>query len=261
MSGGVKTSVHYDRSQTTFTTSRVISAKEQSIIDKKKKVIHRKRRNLYKRHKSIIERGILYDNRRKLQYEGKWTIEMEKEYDNKIEESIMREVHNSDDEDDEDEDDEEDNSIDKKDVSTSMKQSSDEIETKLHYERDNDPGKHNLFVQLTGSRKFILFPPHVTNDMMPMDEIHLSHISQSMTFLHSIDGDMNEYDEDYYFSEYPSLKNVWKHRIEITLQGGDALLIPARWWHCTHVLTPSIALNWWFLNDCLKTNVEENEST
>lgn len=33
------------------------------------------------------------------------------------------------------------------------------------------------------------------------------------------------------------------------LEAGEALLIPAKWWHCTEIITSGTALNWWFLVD------------
>ena len=148
------------------------------------------------------------------------------------------------------------------------------IKTSLHYDRSRttfsvaeieeadastvpqvaDPGKHNIFVQLTGSRTFVLFPPNCAPDMIPFDESHINHISQSTTFLHSVSAHSSDLKEQLNFiaaSAFPSLAGPWHHRIEITLNAGDALLIPAGWWHYTHLHTPGVALNWWFARDCL----------
>jgi hypothetical protein len=119
----------------------------------------------------------------------------------------------------------------------------------------HDPGKNNLFVQLTGSRKFVLFPPHCSEDMMPFPEKHLNHISQSTTFLHRVAEHSPDLDQQLEFiasSQFPFLAKPWQQRLEITLQAGDALLIPTKWWHYTQLLTPSVALNWWFLKSCFK---------
>lgn len=147
------------------------------------------------------------------------------------------------------------------------------IKTSLHYDRSctsfsatelertkgstmkEDPGKHNLFVQLTGSRTFVLFPPSCTPDMIPFHERHINHISQSTTFLHSVSAHSSDLNEQLKFiteSAFPSLVGPWQQRMEITLNAGDSLLIPARWWHYTHLHTPGIALNWWFVSNCLQ---------
>ncbi len=143
------------------------------------------------------------------------------------------------------------------------------IKTSLHYDRSQitftyaearqrpfqeDPGKHNLFVQLTGSRTFVLFPPHCASDMMPFNEPHINHISQSTTFLHSVSSHSSVLEEQLPYirgSEYASLAGPWQQRIEIKVNAGDALLIPARWWHYTYLDEAGMALNWWFAKDCL----------
>lgn len=67
---------------------------------------------------------------------------------------------------------------------------------------------------------------------------------------------MLEYSSDFdlqiqyiHSSPFPSLAKAWPHRVEVVLEAGEALLIPAKWWHCTEILTSGTALNWWFLVD------------
>ncbi len=116
---------------------------------------------------------------------------------------------------------------------------------------NDDPGKNNLFVQLTGSRTFVLFPPQYCQGgvMMPFEDYHINHISKSTTFLHSVTEHSSNLQKQLKFieeSEFPSLAGPWLHRVVICLHAGDALLIPARWWHYTVVHEPGVALNWWF---------------
>ncbi len=221
MAGGIKTSLHYDRSQTNFSksfSSRIAKEKatlsnDKALATKKEKAGHKKERHLFKNQIHMIERRELSSSKNNIDDFG--------EIDDELAVSNPFRI---------------------KKLSSNKQDLSDDDEA--------DPGKHNLFVQLKGSRKFVLFPPHLTSSMEPMEEEHLNHISRSTTFLHSLEGKEARSSA---FSRYPSLEEVWKHRIEVTLQEGDALLIPARWWHYTHVLTPGMALNWWFSRDCMES--------
>lgn len=139
------------------------------------------------------------------------------------------------------------------------------IKTSLHYDRScdaqspdyqkNDPGKHNLFLQISGSRKFTLFPMHLSEDLVPDEGSKWPHVSKSTTFLHTVLENCKEEDgvekqlEYLQNSEYPTLARAWPEKIEITLSPGDVLLIPARWWHYTHIIEGGLALNWWFRVD------------
>jgi hypothetical protein len=88
--------------------------------------------------------------------------------------------------------------------------------------------------------------------MMPFPERHLNHISQSTTFLHTVPTDCNleEQLEFIASSAFPSLVRPWRERVEIRLEAGDALLIPAGWWHYTYLHSAGVGLNWWFMKDC-----------
>jgi len=140
--------------------------------------------------------------------------------------------------------------------------------TSLHYDRSSgefayaqnhdvrsDSGKHNVFLQISGSRKFYLFEPTDEDEsfssMLPSEGTAGPHISKSMTFLHTVpegsESEQLQYIED---SEFPSLVYAWRNRLEITLNAGDALFIPAKTWHCTRILESGVALNWWFACEC-----------
>ena len=112
-----------------------------------------------------------------------------------------------------------------------------------------DKGKNNLFVQLTGSRTFVLFPPQYCQGgvMMPFEDYHINHISKSTTFLHSVTEHSSNLQKQLKFieeSEFPSLAGPWLHRVVIRLNAGDGLLIPARWWYYCIIDEPGVALSW-----------------
>lgn len=141
------------------------------------------------------------------------------------------------------------------------------IRTSLHFDRScgvDDPhfsidqsiGKNNLFLQISGSRRFILFSPLYSNDLKPSIGTLWPHVSTSTTFLHSVydlkspvtgaPASEEEQKEFIRKSPFPWIANVWQYRQEIILHPGEALLIPAQWWHYTEVLEGGSAVNWWF---------------
>jgi hypothetical protein len=112
-----------------------------------------------------------------------------------------------------------------------------------------DPGKYNLFVQLSGKRKFVLFSPEYSADLLPDRSSAWPNVSKSTTFLHSIPRHSPILAEQLEFirrSEFPSLSTAWFHRQEYVLTHGDVFLIPPRWWYYSEVLETGTALNWWF---------------
>jgi hypothetical protein len=147
------------------------------------------------------------------------------------------------------------------------------IQTSLHYDRccpvtkhdvnnqPRDPGIFNFFLQLSGKRKIILFPPHeYDEDLLPEifssdDEPVLTtwpHVSKSRAFIHSIEEHSSDPKEQLSFiqqSTFPSLAKAWSHRVEYILEAGDALLIPPRYWHASEILETSSAVNWWFFTE------------
>ena len=130
------------------------------------------------------------------------------------------------------------------------------IKTSLHFDRcgkagyssKSDPGKFNLFHQISGKRRFILFPPELTDYFEPMENTDTPHVSKSTTFLHSVPVEMSEEQQIDYLSRspFPKLAEIWRKRREIILQPGETILISPRWWHCTELIESGTALNWWF---------------
>ena len=146
--------------------------------------------------------------------------------------------------------------------------------TSLHYDRSSseyaysahhssDPGKHNVFLQISGARKFYLFQPtnaysydsgysgeYDFDSMLPSEGSAGPHISQSTTFLHTVpEGTEHEQIQYILNSEFPSLVHAWKNRLEIILNAGHALFIPAKTWHFTRIVESGVALNWWFATE------------
>jgi hypothetical protein len=131
--------------------------------------------------------------------------------------------------------------------------------------KKKDPGKHNLFLQLSGIRKFILFPPECNEDLLPMKGSPWPNVSKTTTFVHTVNDFSSNFDLQMEFirnSSFPSLAKAWPQRIEVFLQPGEALLIPATWWHCTQIIQSGTGINWWFLvNEELEEKVRRIQGT
>jgi hypothetical protein len=131
--------------------------------------------------------------------------------------------------------------------------------------KKKDPGKHNLFLQLSGIRKFVLFPPECSEDLLPMKGSPWPNVSKTTTFVHIVNDFSSNFDLQMEFirnSSFPSLAKAWPQRIEVFLQPGEALLIPATWWHCTQIIQSGTGINWWFLvNEELEEKIRQIQGT
>lgn len=91
----------------------------------------------------------------------------------------------------------------------------------------------NLHVQLTGRKRFILFPPEAWPHLYPFP-VHHDLDRRSMVDLDSPDG-----------SRFPSWRGA--RGFEVELGPGDALYIPPYWWHHVQSLTPeTTSMAMWF---------------
>lgn len=91
----------------------------------------------------------------------------------------------------------------------------------LHY----DPMDGTL-IQLHGSKQIVLFPPHQTANLYPYPfYAHLRHGLKLRTWF------SRTYPNRPDFQSFPRLHEAFKHRYDITLNPGEALYIPAGWWH------------------------------
>ena len=124
------------------------------------------------------------------------------------------------------------------------------VMTSLHF--DMSEGSHkkkaNLYAQLTGKKLWVLFPPSGYNLDMTLDNRDAPHVSGLTTFVLKVLA-MPLREQKAAISKHRwghALAEVWDDRIEVTLNAGDAILLPPGWWHCTASLSPGVGVNWWF---------------
>ncbi|KAF2361559.1 JmjC domain [Trinorchestia longiramus] len=102
--------------------------------------------------------------------------------------------------------------------------------TPVHYDE-----QQNLFCQLVGHKKVILFSPDHHNRLYPHPVYH-PHDRQSQVDLSRPD-----------FERFPGLRHIKGH--EAVVGPGDVLYIPIYWWHEVHSLPPdpyTVSLNFWY---------------
>lgn len=99
----------------------------------------------------------------------------------------------------------------------------------------------NFFVQISGTKRFVLIPPTVPlNYLHPSDGERWPHVSRAHEAVPGCQADEGA------MSTWPGLADAWAQRIELTLGPGDGVLVPSWWWHCTEALEDGAAVNWWF---------------
>ncbi|XP_075163455.1 jumonji domain containing 5 [Haematobia irritans] len=96
----------------------------------------------------------------------------------------------------------------------------------MHY----DP-KHNLLCQVFGSKRIILASPNDSEYLYPHTGEFLSNTSQ-------IDAASLDFDK------FPLLTNVKFYKL--TLQPGDCLYMPPKWWHFVESESPSFSVSFWW---------------
>ncbi|KAK7874250.1 hypothetical protein R5R35_006286 [Gryllus longicercus] len=96
----------------------------------------------------------------------------------------------------------------------------------LHF----DP-KHNLLTQVVGAKRVLLYAPEVSAALYPHEEPLLSNTAQ-------VDPENPDY------TSFPDFQKAqaW----ECTLQPGDMLYIPPRWWHHVRSLSVSFSVSFWW---------------
>ena len=96
-----------------------------------------------------------------------------------------------------------------------------------HYDQD-----HNFYVQVAGTKRFILVPPWETPNMHPYPHIHpRSHKSQ-------VNFDKPD------LSKTPNYENI-KESYVAELEPGEVLYIPPYWWHHVRSHVRSVSLASW----------------
>ncbi|XP_065361023.1 bifunctional peptidase and arginyl-hydroxylase JMJD5 [Calliphora vicina] len=96
----------------------------------------------------------------------------------------------------------------------------------LHY----DP-KHNLLCQVFGSKSIILASPEDTHYLYPHESEFLQNTSQI---------DANNLDVE----KFPLVEKVKFY--SLTLQPGDCLYMPPKWWHYVQSNSPSFSVSFWW---------------
>lgn len=90
---------------------------------------------------------------------------------------------------------------------------------------------HNLLCQVFGQKRIILAAPEDTKNLYPHDHFILNNTSQV---------DFENIDTE----KFPLTKLVKFY--DVTLQRGDILYLPPKWWHFVRSLSPSFSVSFWF---------------
>ena len=103
--------------------------------------------------------------------------------------------------------------------------------TGLHY----DP-YDNIFMQLSGVKKIILFPPSQVYNLYPYSVIgHLLHGPKRGCWYSQVN--LNAPD----LKRFPKLQEALQHQYEVILRPGDSIYMPAGWWHEITIIGDSMA--------------------
>ncbi|BAY23189.1 transcription factor jumonji jmjC domain protein [Calothrix sp. NIES-2100] len=92
---------------------------------------------------------------------------------------------------------------------------------------------HNIFVQIRGRKKFILFPP--SNYLSFYPPIRENGFSPAWSKVNPVVPDLKSY------PEFP-----WQDKIEVVLEAGEILYIPPLWWHHVTAVEENISLTFWY---------------
>jgi len=99
--------------------------------------------------------------------------------------------------------------------------------TPVHFD-----GADNLLVQIFGRKKLTLIPP-AQSEKLYYPCLRLGHVHYSPVDV-----------EDPDFEQFPKFKDATL--FEVTLEPGEILFIPVRWWHHARSLETAISLNFWW---------------
>ena len=102
--------------------------------------------------------------------------------------------------------------------------------TAVHYDQ-----MHNVYLQLRGAKRFLLFPP----ECFAAFGTYPAH--------HPLDRkarvDLSSPD----FDAFPPSRALAGRGVEATLEEGDVLFMPMSWWHLVHSLEgENVSVNFWF---------------
>jgi len=107
-----------------------------------------------------------------------------------------------------------------------------------------DPA-HNLVVQLEGRKRFWLYEPAATRRLYP--HRLLSKLPNFSRF------DPEQAND----ARFPLARTV--PRLEVTLEAGEVLYLPSRWWHHVRSLERSLSVNFWWARGWLALVVRAAE--
>lgn len=92
---------------------------------------------------------------------------------------------------------------------------------------------HNIFVQIRGKKRIVLFPPSDYLSFYPPLES-----GQGIGHNSKVNPD------DINLESFPNFP--WKEKIEVVLQPGEILYIPPFWWHHVTAIDENISLSFWY---------------
>jgi hypothetical protein len=98
--------------------------------------------------------------------------------------------------------------------------------TPLHYDL-----AHNLFAQVIGSKRFVLFPPDQSRLLYPFPK------SSSIAHFSRVNVDNPD------LGRFPQFQHA--RPLECILEPGDILFIPIFWWHQVYSLNISVSISFW----------------
>jgi hypothetical protein len=92
---------------------------------------------------------------------------------------------------------------------------------------------HNVFVQIRGRKRFILFPP--SNYLSFYPPLRENGYSPAWSKVNPVNPDLELY------PKFP-----WQEKIEVILEAGEILYIPPLWWHHVTAVEENISLTFWY---------------
>ncbi|MEH1779528.1 MAG: cupin-like domain-containing protein [Nostoc sp.] len=98
----------------------------------------------------------------------------------------------------------------------------------LHFD-----GVHNIFVQIRGRKKILLYPPFDYLSFYPPLED-----SRGLAGYSKVDPNLPNLE---LFPKFP-----WQERIEVVIQAGEMLYIPPYWWHHVTAIDENISLSFFY---------------
>ncbi|KAF0717749.1 Aste57867_2118 [Aphanomyces stellatus] len=115
----------------------------------------------------------------------------------------------------------------------------------LHYD-----ATHNIFHQVCGKKRFILFPPSAFEHLYIHSRLHPSHRQSQLDVTRPLDELAARYPR--YDATGTVIDAVLDahvccvlDRVDVTLHPGDTLYLPPMWFHCVIADEPSVSVNVW----------------